>query len=123
MCVFKNEQNEDEIGFKTLAVAHKVLEVSKSIDMYCHTRENNYLMQLLANITKLAIERKYITYDELFVCNEDDMFRIFKEANDVDLIRFINEFENVKKDEIPEIKLPKVKIRSLNPLVNGKRML
>ena len=33
----------------------------------------------------------------------------------------MNEFENKKMTDIPEILMPKIKIRDLNPLVNGKR--
>jgi len=54
MRVYINESNEEEIGFRSLSVAKKVLEVSKSIDVYCHSREDNYMMQLLAQITKNA---------------------------------------------------------------------
>lgn len=35
----------------------------------------------------------------------------------------LNEFQNKKKDDIPDIDLPKVKVRSLNSLVNGKRLV
>ena len=74
LTIYINENNEEEIGFKTLKVAQKVLEVSKSIDIYCHSEEDNYMMQLLAKITKLAIDKKYITYDELYSYNEEEIF-------------------------------------------------
>ena len=64
MCIYINEQNEEEIGFKSLDVAKKVLEVSKSIDIYCHSLEDNFMMQLLAKVTKIAISKKYITYNK-----------------------------------------------------------
>ena len=43
---------DNEIGFKTRSIANKVLEISKSIDRYCHSNEDNYMMELLAYITK-----------------------------------------------------------------------
>lgn len=122
MCVFKNESNEDEIGFKSLEVAKKVLEVSESIDIYCHSQEDSYMMQLLAKITKLAIDKKYITYEDLYSYNEKELFGLFKEQIDIELQALISEFENKKITDIPEIELPKVKIRDLNPLVSGKRI-
>ena len=65
MCIFLNENNEDEIGFKSSKVEKQVLEISESIDIYCHSKEDNYMMQLLDKITKLSIE-KNITYEELY---------------------------------------------------------
>lgn len=122
MHIYINESNEEEIGFKSVSVAEKVLEVSKSIDIYCHSQEDNYMMQLLAQITKLAINKKYILYDELYLYNEDELFTIFKEKNDEELKLLILKFENLKKEEIPYIELPKVKIRKLNPIISGTRI-
>lgn len=51
--VFKNEDNEDEIDFNNRDVVSKIVYVSKSIDLYCHTNEDNYMIKLLATITKL----------------------------------------------------------------------
>lgn len=52
MYVCKNEYNEKEIAFKTKEVAEKVIDISKSIDIYCHSKEDNYMMELLASILK-----------------------------------------------------------------------
>ena len=122
MHIYINEYSEEEIGFKSLTVAKKVLEVSKSIDIYCHSKEDNYMMELLSQITKLAIDKNYIRYDELYTYNEEELFNIFKESNDKELNLLIWQFENIKKEEIPNIKLPKVKIRDLKPIVNGTRI-
>lgn len=122
MCVFKNEYDEDEIGFKTYGIAKKVLDVSKSIDIYCHTKEDNYMMELLAKITKIAINKKYISYDDLYFYDEEELFKLFKSKEDIELNNYIKKFETIKKEEVPNIKLSKVKIRNLNPLVNGTRI-
>lgn len=122
MDIFKNEEDEDEIGFKTYDIAKKVLDVSKSIDIYCHTKEDNYMMELLAKITKIAINRKYISYDDLYFYNEEELFKLFKSKEDIGLNNYIKKFETIKKEEVPDIKLSKVKIRNLNPLVNGTRI-
>ena len=112
----------NEIGFKTKDIANKVLDVSKSIDIYCHSNEDKYMMELLAKITKHGIDNKYITYKELYISNEEDLISKLKQSNDVKLYSYFNEFENITKNEIPIIDLPKVKIRDLNPLVEGKRI-
>ncbi len=120
--IYQNEDKEQEIGFITRDVAKKVLEISQSIDHICHTNEDNYMMMLLANITRLAIERGYIRYSDLFYLNEVEMFTIFNEIEDNEIQKLLKRFRTIKQDEIPEIRLDKVKVRSLNPLVSGKRI-
>lgn len=102
----------NEIGFKSKEVAKKVLNVSDSIDKYCHSSEDNYMMELLADITKNGIKNKYISYDELYNLNEDELISKLKNSKDSEIMNKLNKFENVSKDEIPE-----VKARDLNPLV------
>lgn len=122
MHIYKNENNEDEIGFESSSIAKKVIEVSNSIDVYCHSQEDNYMMQLLAKITKYTIEKEYITYDELYSYNEEELFNLFKEKEDKELKSLIYNFENVPKEEIPYTELQNVKMRKLNPIVDGKRI-
>ena len=122
MCIYINEENKEEIGFKSKDVAKKVLEVSKSIDIYCHSKEDNYMMELLAKITKLAIGKKYIIYDELYYYNEEELLNLLKSKQDEELQSLIIKFENIKKEEITNIHLPNIKIRKLNPMVKGIRI-
>lgn len=119
--VFKNEYNEDEIGFNNRDIVSKIIDVSESIDLYCHTNEDNYMMHLLANITKLSIDKGYITYDDLYSLNEVELFNILKKSTDKELLDKINLFENINIDSIPKIAIPNIKVRVLKPLVNGKR--
>jgi len=123
MCLFKNEYNEDEIGFRTLNVGKKVVEVNKSIDTSCHSSEDNYMMNLLALITKLAILKKYVSYEELYFYNEEELFTLFKQKADDEFQKLIYEFENIKLESIPITEISNAKIRTLNPIVNGKRMI
>ena len=112
-----------EIGFKTPLIAEKVLDINKSIDRYCHSKEDNYMMELLAKITKYSLDNNYITYSELYSSTEDNLLNKLKYTNDELLNKYLYEFENIKSDEIPTINLPEVKIRALNPLVQGKRYI
>lgn len=122
MVIYKNEDDEDEIGFNSSSVANTVLEVSETIDKYCHSDEDNYMMQLLAKITKLAIDKHYITYEDLYNLNEDDMFKLFHKIDDIKIKDLIYEFENKKIAEIPKVILPNIKSRKINPLVRGNRI-
>ncbi len=122
ICIYNNLENEEEIGFKTFNIAKRVLDVSDNIDIFCHSKEDNYMMNLLAKITKIAIEKGYITYNFLYIYDENMLFNILKEKQDDILNKYLLEFQTIKKDEIKEIKLPKIKSRTLNPLVNGNRI-
>lgn len=113
---------DNEIGFKSKDVANRVLEIGKSIDIYCHSNEDNYMMELLAFITKYGIDHKYITYEELYKSNEEDIIHKLKSSNDNNLLEYFNKFENITNSEIPNIEIPNVKIRDLNPLVQGIRI-
>lgn len=122
MCIYKNENEEFEIGFKSLDVALKVLEISNSIDRYCHTKEDNFMMDLLARITKLAIDKKYISYEDLYRYNEHELFLILKHQKNKELKGLIHLFQNISYTEIPDFDIPNVKARVLKPLVNRKRI-
>ena len=122
MRMFKNENEELEIGFNSLEVAKLVLKVSESIDSYCHSKEDFYMMELLAKITKYAIDMNIICYDDLYKLNEKELFNILEESSDLYLKELIMEFKTKKKEDIEDVKVSNVKIRDLNPLVNGERL-
>lgn len=122
MRLFKNENEELEIGFNSLDVAKLVLMVSESIDLYCHSKEDYYMMELLAKITKYAIDMDIICYDDLYKLNEKELFNILEETSVLQLKELITEFKTKKKDDIKDVKVANVKNRDLNPLVNGERL-
>ena len=121
--VFTNEFGEKEIGFTSPLVAKKVIEVSKSIDLYCHSKEDNYMMELLASIAKYMIDKKYISYDDLYYYDEEELFNLFSIIDDEKLRRLLYEFKNIKRCDIPVIEMPEVKVRKLFPLYNNKRII
>lgn len=120
--VFRNEEDEKEIGFKSKKIAELVVDINKSIDIYCHSKEDIYMMELLAGITKVAIDRNIITYEDLYKLDEEKLMNILEKCNDKEILVDLNKFKNIKLDEIPNFNMPIVKIRSLSPLVNGKRI-
>lgn len=119
--LFTNEYNELEVGFKDEESALKIIEANKSIDISCHSCEDNYMMELLAKITKLAITKKYIKYEDLYYLNENELFKILNNIHNVEISVLLYIFKNIKKKDIPEFNLPKVKVRKLLPIINGKR--
>ena len=121
LCVFQNERKELEIGFKNHEVAERVVLISESIDAICHSNEDNYMMQLVADMTKYAIDFGYISYDDLYYLGEDKIFAIFDTISSSEFKEKYHVFKTVKAKEIPSISLPMIKKRDINPLVLGKR--
>ena len=121
--LYMNEYDEYEIGFNNEDAAIEALIINNSIDRLCHTRSDNYMMELLANIVNLAIKREYISYEQLYSSKEIDLLNILNNTNDIDINNMLNSFYNMKKRDIPlDFNMPKIKMRTLNPIVCGKRM-
>lgn len=121
LCLYTNEDKELEIGINNFEVYEKVMEVNNSIDLYCHSNADNYMMHLLGDITKLGLDRKYFSYEDLYKYNEEELFNYLKSLNDIELKELIYRFENIKESEIPKKELPNIKVRALNPLIHGYR--
>ena len=120
--LYTNDENEMEIGFINELVARKVLEISNSIDVMCHSFEDNYMMNLLATITKLLIDKNYITYEDLFIKDEEYVINLLNRIDDLEIKELFNKFKDINLDEIDIVSLPNIKKRKLYPLVNGKRI-
>lgn len=120
--IFINEQREEEIGFSTRKIAMQVLETSEIIDQFCHSVEDNYMMDLLSNITRLAIDSSYITYDDLYILDEEKLIHLLESCGHDKIKESLAIFKTVRKSDILKVELNNVKVRDLNPLLNGKRL-
>ena len=120
--IYENEDYVDEIGFNNKEIADKVMIINENIDLICHSKEDNYMMELLANITKEAIDLDIIKYEDLYTMKEKELFDIIKLNANSSLKSKINKFENIKIEEVEELDLPYIKRRNILPLVNGVRM-
>lgn len=121
MCVYKNENGIDEIGLKDIDIVRKVVEINDVINIYCQSREDNYMMNLLADITKIGIKNNLFTYDDLYTLTEDELFSILNNCNIKEIKGLLYLFYNIKRDDIPNREMPKIKVRKINPLCNGRR--
>ena len=120
--IYRNESNIKEIGFKNKKIANKIVKLNNYINKYCHSKEDNYMMNLLADLTSYCIEHNKFTYDELYTKTEKEILSIFTKIKDEDFQELYNKFNNIKLNEIPLIKLPYIKDRIINPLVKGERL-
>lgn len=120
--VTTNELGREEICFQTYDIAKKVLEVSESIDVACHSNEDNYMMMLLADIVRTAIEYKVIEYKDLYTYTEEELINVMLNSNIRPLLSKIKKFQTITKEEIEILEIEGIKVRDLNPLVNSNRL-
>ena len=121
LCVYKNEDNELELGFKDKDIAIDVLKISDEIDEICHSSEDNFMMELLANITRISINDKIIDYKDLYYITEVELFEKIKNSENDELLKLLDIFYNVRVSDIPDTVLD-VKKRDLNPLCSLGRV-
>jgi hypothetical protein len=81
------------------------------------------MMSLLADITKHCIHKGYITYKDLFVLDEEELFNIMKNIPDVRLRGLLYIFRNITREEIPYKDIEGIKVRELKPLVYTKKLM
>lgn len=122
LTIYKNEYDENELGFDDEESAKLAIKISNGIDKECHSNYDNYMMNLLASIVKLSINTGLIKYDDLYTLTEKKLIDIFKDSNNREILEKLNIFMNVKKDDIEVVNLGKIKIRKINPLVKGSRI-
>lgn len=128
--IYKNENKEYEIGFKTKEIAYEVLKQANLINVYCHSDADNYMMELLADITKNLIDLSVITYEDLYDYNEEQLFEIlynireknYKSKEEEKLSQLITLFENIKESQVTKTRLDDVKNRNIEPIGQGKRV-
>lgn len=118
--IYVNEDGVQELGFNNLAVSKRVIEISASFDFLSHTKGDNYMMNLLGNITKNGLESGLFSYYDLYHMNECELFDVLKLSHNDELL---DKFYNIRFDEIPDVEMPDVKRRIVNPIVLGKRII
>lgn len=121
--VYENEDGKPEIGFNNEDAAIDALLINNDIYLLCISKSDNYMMELLANITASAIKSGYVDYESLYTMTEKQVLDIFNKIDNKDIQGMLYDFYNMDSKSIPTgYEKPKVKSREINPLVCGKRM-
>lgn len=120
--LYINEESILEIGFNNITAYNKVVETNDLTNIEMHSNYDNYMMELLANITRYLINKEYIKYEDLYFLTENKIFKLINNIEDKELKEYIFLFKNIKKEEIPLVKQEEIKERKLKPLLNGKRL-
>lgn len=124
--VQKNEDNIDEISFKTKKLARKFVKLTSRLSVIYREDRTRYSMQLLADIVKRLNEDKLLTLEDLYNLKESDVIKMIEKHECRDIF---NKWRKAKKVKT-SVEEPKnvyyvhhgAKIRYINPLVNGERI-
>ena len=123
LTLYNNLENEMELGFDDYKVAKKLMDVNNSIDIISHSNEDNFMMELLASLTKYVINNEYLNYEDLYILTEDEIHNIFNKIEDKSFKEKYILFKTIKLEDVPLKEMPYIKKRNLKLLVNGKRII
>lgn len=122
----KNEDNKDELGFKTKKIADKFVKITSKLSIYYREDRTRYSMQLISDILKLLIEDNKISIKDLYELKEADVIKIIENSKYKDIF---NIWKNAKKIKISKERPENVyyihhgaKIRYIDPLFNNERI-
>ena len=98
LAILKNEDNQDELGFKTLEIAEEYIErASKMWHLFSGNNENNIIMQFWTDILKKMAELKYLTEKDLYKYSEKEIVEKIKKCPNGKIRNAFNIFENSTK--------------------------
>lgn len=122
----KNEDNIDELSFKTKGIAKKFVKFTSRLSIIYREDRTRYSNQFLADILKGLNRDKVIAKKDLYILKEEEVLDIIKKSK---YSYIFNIWANSKKVKISSEE-PKgvyyvhhgAKVRSIDPLLNGKRI-
>ncbi len=122
----KNEENIDELGFKTKKFARNLVKISSKLSVIYRCNRAHFSMQLIADIVKRLVEENKLTVNDLYTLKEEDVIKIIENSKYAEIF---NKWKNAKNINISKNKPENVysvhlksKIRWINPLVCGVRI-
>lgn len=124
--ICKNEENIDELSFKTKDIARKFVKITSKLSINYREDKTRYSMQFISDIIKKLNEENLISKEDLYTKKESDIIKIIENSKYKDIF---NIWRNSKKIESTK-EIPKdvyyvhhgAKIRYIDPLVKGKRI-
>ena len=77
LTILKNEDNNKEIGFKSVKVAEEFVSMVYNYAHELQWNKDKYVMKYISEIVKKSFERKLISLDDLYTKKEEDICDIF----------------------------------------------
>lgn len=116
MVVLQNELGNPEIGFQNVAIAEKFVQMVEVYAKELRGNRDKFVMQYISDMVKLAVSKRFISFEDLYMLKECDLIRffstfsswnIFQEATDIVSTNILPEdhyfisFETKKRNTIP----------------------
>lgn len=121
-----NEENIEELAFKTEEIAQKFVQVTSELSVIYREDKTRYSMQLLADILKNLSNENLITKKDLYELKESDVINIIENSKYSEIFNIWRKSKKVKVSKEEPKKVYYIhqgsKIRYIDPLVNGKRI-
>lgn len=127
--ILKNENGIDEIGFTDVKIADKFIDGASLLWYYFQSNEDKLKTQFIADILKKMINKKIISYEDLYKLTEKEIVEKIENCEDNSIseafqkykeVEYIYEGEHPPKD-LYTVSL-KIKRRYIVPLINNKRI-
>ncbi len=119
-----NEENEPELVFKNKEICEEYIDIISNLWPAWIDDNDRTVMQFLADITKEMIKQKYITVDDLYTLNEEEIISKIINCDNNEIKKAFNNFQNVKEALVSDDKVngkysvyTKSKTRYINPYV------
>jgi len=114
-----NENGEEEFAFDDVYVADRVVELNDIVNNLTRQTDDYEEMNILSIIVKRLIDLKLISYEELYVLTDKQIFDLIKSCDDKIIKELFYRYQNMEKDVTPT--KANIKNRKLNPLVKNIR--
>lgn len=77
--VLENEDQKKELGFDDLNKALKFCDMVQTYALELQGNKDKFVMKYIADVVKVAVEKNYITLEDLYKRKEQDIVNIFKD--------------------------------------------
>ena len=114
--LLKNDDQELEIGFLTPLIAKKLVTMEDTINTYCKSNNDTFMMLLAADMIKYCINCSYIKESELYTLKESEFIEIIKENYDYDLQLALLYDAFTKMEKVTSVNIKNTKTRVIKPL-------
>ena len=122
----QNNGEDIELGFKTKKIARSFVKMTSSLSVVYRDDRTRFSMQLIADILKRLQEGNKIKLKDLYKKKEKDVIKIIEDSKYGEIFNIWRKAKKVKvsHEEPKDVYYVHhgVKIRYINPLVNGERI-
>ncbi len=124
ICILKNEDGIDELGFKDIKVCEEYIHIISKLWPQWISNEDKTVMQFLADIVKSMNVKGYMTIDDLYTLSEEQVINKILNCEDEYIRNSFIKFQNATSVFASDVPVKdkycisvKAKIRYVNPLV------